>query len=147
LVAVCALVAVGAQVLVRMGALVLLLAKREPLHKGSDAYMEGKDVVKVVHLLASGNAPPKLFSFNARVLAPHAAALLAHLTRLLDLAFGAGPPELDAGDDDALGNGTGGVEVQLLTVCLAALMALFRLPEFCREVKRKKKRDKKKRCV
>jgi hypothetical protein len=88
----------------------------------------------VVHLLASGDTPPKLFSFSQRALGPHASALLSKLTKLLDLAFSAGPPELEAGDVDALGNGTGGIDVQLLTVCLASLMALFRLSDFCREV-------------
>ena len=38
------------------------------------------------------------------------------------------------GDVDVTGVGAGGIDVQLLSVCLAALMALFRLPELCREV-------------
>lgn len=38
------------------------------------------------------------------------------------------------GDVDPTGRGAGGIDVQLLSVCLAALMALFRLPELCREV-------------
>lgn len=39
------------------------------------------------------------------------------------------------GDVDSADTGAGGIGVQLLSVCLAAPMALFRLPEFCREVK------------
>ena len=41
---------------------------------------------------------------------------------------------MDPADDDLGGVGAGGIDVQLLSVCLAALMALFRLPELCREI-------------
>lgn len=58
----------GDEVLSRLDA---LLAAAHPLNKESDVYLEGKDVIKVIHSLASG-AEPSQFSFNRSTLVVNA---------------------------------------------------------------------------
>ena len=122
------------EILTRLAALSAALVAGGVADKQSEAYMEGKDVVKVVHLIASEPLPPRMFPFRRQVLFMHADTLVGALGDVADLAFSVASPEPLAGDRDERGNGSGGIDIQLLMVCIAALMALFRLPELCREV-------------
>ena len=125
-----------------------LLSAKHPLDKNSDIYLEGKDVIKVVHSLASGT-DPGLFVFDQSTLIVHTNVVITKLSSLLNMSFICHEPQVRMlcnvpssksksqvvqveGEPDAAG--AGGIDVQLLSVCLAALMALFRLPELCREV-------------
>lgn len=126
----------GDEILARLD---LLLEAKQPLDKNSDIYLEGKDVIKVVHSLASG-AEPTQFAFNRNTLVAHANQVIAKLSSCLNLSFICAEAQSDS-DVDVSGVGAGGIDVQLLSVCLAALMALFRLPELCREVKPPPLRD------
>jgi len=60
-------------------------------------------------------------------------SVLAKLSSCLNLSFVCAEAAEDS-EKDSSGSGAGGIDVQLLSVCLAALMALFRLPELCLEV-------------
>jgi hypothetical protein len=126
----------GDEILARLDA---LLSAQQPLDKNSDVYLEGKDVIKVVHSLASG-AEPTQFAFNRSTLVSHANAVISKLSVCLNLSFICAEAQGDS-DVDVHNTGAGGIDVQLLSVCLAALMALFRLPELCREVKPPPLRD------
>jgi hypothetical protein len=109
-----------------------LLCAKQPLDKNADVYLEGKDVIKVLHSLASG-AEPTQFAFNRNTLVAQANPVITKLSACLNLSFVCAEAQGE-GDVDPTGGGAGGIDVQLLSVCLAALMALFRLPELCREV-------------
>jgi hypothetical protein len=106
-----------------------LLAMELPLDKDSQVYLDGKDVIKVLHGLASGQASK--FLFSQATVSAHADDVTLKLTACLSLSFGCAP-SLDANDVDPSGSGgsAGGIDVSFLSVCLAALMALFRVPEF-----------------
>jgi len=93
----------------------------------------------VVHSLASG-VEPSQYAFNRNTLVAHANAVIGKLSKCLDLSFVCGEAQGE-NDVDVGGTGAGGIDVQLLSVCLAALMALFRLPELCREVQPPALRD------
>jgi len=136
-----------------------LLSAKHPLDKNSDAYLEGKDVIKVVHSLASGSEQTQ-FAFTRNTLVAHANDVIQKLSACLNMSFVCSEAQVSIwlsmlflvffcffvffydsviceqgeGDVDVTGVGAGGIDVQLLSVCLAALMALFRLPELCREV-------------
>jgi hypothetical protein len=62
-------------------------------------------------------------------LSAHANAIVLKLAACLNLSFKCAPAQ-DASDVDPSGSGAGGIDVSFLSVCLAALMALFRVPEF-----------------
>ena len=121
-----------------------LLLAAHPLDKQSSEYLEGKDVIKVIHSLASGGENAQ-FSFSRSSLVTHANAIISKLAACLNMSFVCSEQQSESdavagGGSDGSGN-AGGMDVQLLSVCLAALMALFRLPELCREVRAPPLRD------
>ena len=85
----------------------------------------------MIHSLASG-AEPSQFAFTRATLIAHANEVVSTLSQCLNFSFVCAAA--NPGDLDPLECGAGGIDVQLLSVCLAALMALFRLPELCREI-------------
>jgi len=110
-----------------------LLSAPLPLDKESELYLDGKDAIKVIHSVASGSEPPD-FSFHQPVVVEYANEIMVKVTACLDRAFTCHAPILVPEEAEAFPNtgGGGGIDVQLLSVCLAALMALFRVPEICR---------------
>lgn len=82
-----------------------------------------------MHALASGHATK--FAFSQATVSAHADDVTLKLAACLTLSFGCAPA-LDANDVDPSGSTglAGGIDVSFLSVCLAALMALFRVPEF-----------------
>ena len=70
-----------------------LLTAKHPLDKNSDTYLEGKDVIKVVHSLASGTEPG-LFVFDRSTLIVHTNVVIIKLSSLLNLSFVCHEPQV-----------------------------------------------------
>ena len=70
-----------------------LLTAKHPLDKNSDTYLEGKDVIKVVHSLASGTELG-LFVFDRSTLIVHTNDVIIKLSSLLNMSFVCHEPQV-----------------------------------------------------